>query len=312
MNGQERNSIWVLCVLPILGVWTACPSKQRNPRLSKKLYWLGQDYYVKAMKQRNLAKRDSFMDEAFENTKKAVRADPGNYKAWNLLGYLYLYKADQELGLVEVAQCLPEGEGQDARARADALFRLAEKAFHAALRKHRYCTNPMLGVVSVLLHFKKYEEAVRRCKQVVEILSSGRADPTCSNHGDKAVALGNMGWAYYNLRRYVLAERSLRQALVLAPKFYLGRYWLGRLLYETGRTKEAVEQLRRTVTEFGLPQAAWQYYGLALAKAGRSDEARKAFRRCVDFAPRSCAAKECRRYLKLLSSPGGRASGGEQ
>ncbi len=280
----------------------ACPTRQRRPRLSMKLYWLGQDYYTKAMKTREPGKRQNFLLEAFVNLKKAVKADPANYRAHNLLGYLYLQKADQEMGLVEVAQCLEGEAALDGKKRADELFQLARRSFDKALAGHRACTNAKLGLVSVMLHFKKYEAAIRACKDIVEALTTGRADPSCSSKADKAVALGNMGWAYYNLRRYVLAERALRQALTLTPKFYLARYWLGRLLYDRARHEEAVAELGRTVKEFGLPQMAWRYYGLALAKLGRQDEARRALGRCVEFAPRSCTARECRRYLRLLAA----------
>ncbi len=287
-----------------------CPTRQRRPRLSMKLYWLGQDYYAKATKARDPGKRQNFLLEAFVNVKKAVKADQTNYRAQNLLGYLYLQKADQEQGLLEVAQCLQGPAAQESRHRVDELFHLAQTAFRRALAGHRVCTSARLGLVNVMLHFKEYEDAAKACQAIVEALTTGRVDPSCSNKADKAVALGNLGWAYYNLRRYVLAERSLRQALTLAPKFYLARYWLGRLLYERGRHKAALVELERTVKEFGLPQVAWRYYGLALAKLGRLEEARRALGRCVEFAPRSCAAQDCRRYLRLLAVRKGRPMGG--
>ncbi len=289
----------------------ACPSNDGHKRrLSEKLYWLGRDYYGKAVQARNEAAREKFFDEALTNLKKAVRANEKNFLARNLLGYLYLQRADRELGMVEVAQCLRGEDGREGRRRADLLFNLAGKQFRLVTKAEPGCTNSWLGRINVAMHFERYAEAAALCKKVLDQMSSSSPKPSCSSQGDRAVAWANLGWARFKLGKAAQAETSLKRALFLAPKLFLARYWLGRVLFARKRYAEAVEELSRTTREFGLPQAAFEYLGLSYARLGRKAEAAKALERCIRLAPRSCAAEECRKYRRLMVGSAGRQGAG--
>jgi len=278
-----------------------CSETTTNARFSKKLYWLGQDYYSKALKAKTQAERNKFLDEALANLKRAVKQNPKNYLARNLLGYLYLNRADRELGLVEVAQCVKGPDSSENRRSADQLFHMAEKQFRSVTRIERRCTNAWLGLVSVSMHFEQYDKAIALARKVIDLMVTEPVKPSCSSPGDKAVAWANMGWAKFRKRKVQTALKDLKQALFLAPKLYLARYWLGRVWYSLGHYAEAVRELRITVRRFGLPQAAFQYLGLAYLRIGRKADALAAMQGCLKLAPASCAAQECHRYVKLMT-----------
>ena len=283
---------------------SGCPTgTKRNPRLSKKLYWLGRNYYERAAKAKTAPAKSKFLEEALVQLKKSVKHDKKNYLSRNLLGYLYLQKADQELGITEVGQCLRGEEGKENRKNAELLFRKAREHFQAVVKLEPKCTNSLLGLTNVAMYFKEYEKAIGYARKVINTLLEGGVKASCSSPGDKAVAWANIGWAHFNLGSKVRASKNLRQALFLAPKFYLAHYWLGRVLYAQSRYEEALKEFEMTVKEFGLPQSAHQYLGLTKLKMGRKQGARRAFLLCVKVAPNSCTAKECRRYLKVMSRP---------
>lgn len=278
-----------------------CPSGAgKNKSLSKKLYWLGQDYYERSTKAKSAAAKEKFLEESLVQLRKSVKNDSGNFLARNLLGYIYLQKADQELGMSEVAQCLKGENARESRANAEKLFKMAEENFAAVVSLEPKCTSSLLGLANVAMFFKQYEKAIKHARNVINTLLEGGVKTSCSSPGDKAVAWANIGWAHFHLGSKIKASKNLRQALFLAPKFYLAHYWLGRILYSEKRYEDALKEFEMTVREFGLPQAAHQYLGLARLKLGRKSEARSAFLRCVKLAPKSCTAEECRRYLAVM------------
>ncbi|MCD6499896.1 MAG: tetratricopeptide repeat protein [Deltaproteobacteria bacterium] len=291
-----------MSIYAALTLWVAgCSDGTTNVRYSKKLYWLGQDYYSKALKAKTQAERTKFLDEALSNLKRAVHQNPKNYLARNLLGYLYLNRADLELGLVEVAQCIKGPDSTESRHSADQLFHMAKEQFVAVTHIERRCTNAWLGLVSISMHFERYDEAIALSRKVIDLMVTEPVKTSCSSQGDKAVAWANMGWATFRKRKPQTALKNLKQALFLAPKLYLARYWLGRVWYNLGHYAEAVRELRRTTRRFGLPQAAFQYLGLAYLRIGRKADALVAMQQCLKLAPASCAAQECRRYVKLMT-----------
>lgn len=297
MDAAATSIVLAVCLIIVSG----CPNgSNRNPRLSQKLYWLGQDYYNRAVKSRNKTEKDNFVRESMTHLERAVKRDGSNYLARNLLGYLLLHRADEELGMIQVAQCLKGEDATQAKKDADIVFRKAEAQFRKTVKLEPRCTNAWLGLANISMHFGDYSNAIKHARKVINTLLTGTVKTGCSSPGDKAVAWGNIGWAFFFLGDLVKASKNLRQAIFLQPKFYLGHYWLGRVHYARGEHEEALKALSLVVQQFGLPQAAHQYLGLVLLKLGRRQEAESSFRRCVKLAERSCTAEECRQYLKMI------------
>ncbi len=281
-----------------------CPSSRTiNPRLSRNLYHLGQDYYERAVKAKTPAEKDRFLEESLVQLRNSVKHDPQNYLARNLLGYLYLQRADQELGMSEVSQCLRGEDAEETRANAVKLFKMAEEQFRGVVDIEPKCTNSWLGLTNTAMFFNSYELAIKHARKVINTLIEGGVESACSSPGDQAVAWANIGWAHFQMGDKIRASKNLRQAIFLAPKFYLAHYWMGRVHYSENRYEDAFKEFEMTAREFGLPQAVHQYLGLTKLKLGRKEGARKAFLRCVELAPRSCTAEECHRYLKIMRRP---------
>src|SRR5262249_12638891 len=117
---------------------------------------------------------------------------------------------------------------------------------------------------------------------------------------ENPIARGNLGWAYYGKKDFVRAEKELREAVAKAPEFCVGRYRLGHVLFEQGDHQGVVDVLG-PMNERRCPiQEAYRVLGLARQRLHQGEEARRAFDVCVQLAPHSCLAEECRRYASLL------------
>jgi adenylate cyclase len=85
---------------------------------------------------------------------------------------------------------------------------------------------------------------------------------------------GNVARVFYIARRYDDAIALALKNLEIAPNFFFTIWVLGVCYRETGRVDEAIEYLTRAVAASGI-FALKGDLGVALAKAGRHDEARK-------------------------------------
>lgn len=122
-------------------------------------------------------------------------------------------------------------------------------------------------------------------------------------------------YGYFRLRQGAFdeAERSLRQALELAPEHAAARGNLAQLLAETGREAEALAIYERLVG----PAAARSNVGLILARRGRTPEARRHLEAAVALEPTLRPARSALDHLSrtagepppmLAAGPSGAAS----
>lgn len=99
---------------------------------------------------------------------------------------------------------------------------------------------------------------------------------------------------------------SLEAMLARGPDTALLRYGLGGEYLKTGQPDKAIEHLRKAVTLDPKYSAAWKLLGKALADAGRTDEAIKAYAdgiRAAEANGDMQAVKEMRVFLKRLEKP---------
>ena len=59
--------------------------------------------------------------------------------------------------------------------------------------------------------------------------------------------LSNLGWAYYNKKKYRLAEKYYQDALKIEPKFVIALHGLGKTYIAMGRISEAVATLEKVI-----------------------------------------------------------------
>ena len=86
--------------------------------------------------------------------------------------------------------------------------------------------------------------------------------------------------------------------MLLNPDFCVGRYRLAQVYLEAGLVEQAIEQAVQVVDDARCPiQDAHRVLGAARLRAGLDEDAKVAFKSCVDLAPKSCLAIECQRLL---------------
>jgi tetratricopeptide (TPR) repeat protein len=256
----------------------------RNPKLAQSHYLLGEDALRR--KDPEGAKRELI---------KAVELDPDNREAHNLLGVIFFLQGLQKLNILEREQCLKGVAATEQMNEANKEFRRAEEYFKTVValseKEKRTDSEALNYLANVALHFKRFDEAIGFCRRALENIL----------YSQRQLALGTLGWAYFQKGDRASAARELRQAVFQEPRFCLGRYRLAKVYYEDKAYDKAIEELKKVVEDTSCPiQEAYQLLGLALLKQGEPEQARARFEQCNKLNPRSCVSEECRRYARLM------------
>ena len=122
---------------------------------------------------------------------------------------------------------------------------------------------------------------------------------------ESAIVQHNLGYALASEGRYGEAIPRYYKALELDPTVYQAHYNLGRALYEQGHSADAIVQLRDALGFKLAPNYESEVrnaLGIALAQAGRMDEARSQFETALRLQPQSAAANA--NLGSLLARPG--------
>lgn len=276
---------WCLAIAALLLVG-ACPSAQvkRDPKLSHTHFLLGSDYVKKKMP--HAAKKELL---------EAVKLDPQNREAHELLGILFFMEGVGKVNTMERTQCLRGVAAEEQRSEANKEFRRSEvhllEAVKLVDKDKKEGSDALTYLANISLHFKRYDEAVARAKQALSNIL----------YVPRHLALGAMGWAYYHKGDLGSAARELRQSIFHEPKFCIGRYRLAKVYYDQKDYEGAIRELKRVTADKACPiQEAHHLLGLALMKKKEPEQARTEFDTCVKLNPNSCIAEKCRRYAKLI------------
>src|SRR5205823_11154247 len=84
----------------------------------------------------------------------------------------------------------------------------------------------------------------------------------------------DLGWLYFNARRYNEAEAQARKTLEMDSHFYLGHYYLGEVLEFEGQLTEAIAEYKKAA-ELDNDPFVLGLLAQAYAKLGQRDEALK-------------------------------------
>ena len=93
----------------------------------------------------------------------------------------------------------------------------------------------------------------------------------------------DLGWVYFNSRRFDEAEAQARKTLEMDPRFYVAHYYLGEALQFKGKLADAIVEFQKSV-ELNNDPYSLAMLGQAYARQGKMDEARKVLARLREQA----------------------------
>ena len=124
-----------------------------------------------------------------------------------------------------------------------------------------------------LLALGQFDRAIKEGKRAVEL------DPlSLINNAD-------LGWLYFNARRYNEAEAQARKTLEMDSHFYLAHYYLGEVLQLKGQLTEAIAEYKKAA-ELDDDPFVLGLLAQAYAKLGQRDEALKMLGQLQELATR--------------------------
>lgn len=262
-------------------VSAACASHpKRDPDQSFARYQLGVEYF-----------KSRRTEAAVEELNRALKADPENADAYNMLGIIALAEGHDYIEQLETADCLTGKDGELVRQDAMKKFREAEGHLRHAVSLRDELPDAWNNLAVAELQLEDWQGAINAASAALKD----------STYSQPEVARANLGWAYLQIKDTQNAWKELHEAVARAPKFCVGRYRLAKVYYERGDLAQAAEQVDGVVSDARCPiQEAFLLSGLVHQRQRERDQARDLFGRCMTMAPRSCVAAECRRFAKLI------------
>jgi type IV pilus assembly protein PilF len=259
------------------GLGACAPTLRGDPEASEKRFLLGADYFAKGA-----------VRPALEELLKAVELNPKNAEARNLLGIVFLRQAADSEERIARASCLPPEEARLERTEIDAKFRSAWEQFRLATKLRPTYSEAWNNLAVVELHFQRWDEAIAATMRALSNIA----------YPEAWAAQGSLGWAYFQKGDLLRAAKELRTEVYTNPRFCVGRYRLAKVYYQQRNMEGAQMELEKVTADVACPiQEA--FHLMALVGLRRGDEqgktkAAQALRRCIELAPQSCLAKECR------------------
>ncbi|MEM6297038.1 MAG: hypothetical protein AAGA54_37580 [Myxococcota bacterium] len=285
----RRVARWGALVLGTLAA--ACASTPETKRPTKK----NAESIKRAEKHYDVAV-GSFHNGMYEDAKiqvdRALREDPQHADSHYLQGVLLLNEGKAIVDAIEIQQCLMDDAAEQQRVKAESLHRDAAMAFERAALAYpdgasgRGRAYNSMAVVSLFFH--DTESAMESAqKALAEQFYTARYS-----------ALSNLGWAQYLGGDTISATASLRQAVLINPEYCVGHYRLSQVYLDAGLHEQAYEHATHVVESDRCPiQDAYRIAGVAKMRLGQDSEGMESLQGCVDLAPRSCEAEDCRTLL---------------
>jgi type IV pilus assembly protein PilF len=239
-------------------------------------------------------------EDAKMNLERALAVDPRHAESHYLRGVLLLNEGRNIVDSIELQQCLTDRASDQQRDRAESLHRQAAESFGRAVEcfdegaAGRGRAFNSMSVVA--LYFHETERAIEHA----------RAALAEQFYTDRYSALSNLGWALHNDGDSISATAELRQAVLINPDYCVGRYRLAHVYLDAGLVEQALEEAEAVIENDRCPiQDAYRIAGVARMRLGRDVDAEQAFAACVQLAPKSCLARDCR---KLQGPAGGQTT----
>jgi len=229
--------------------------------------------------------------------RRAIKYDSAYAEAYDVLGLVFLTRAYANTQLIEREDCLDGEDGDTLRAEADDHMRMAGEQFRRATEIDPAYGEAWQNRAVVAMYFRDWDKAIEYETRALTDLDRLKS---------VQLARANLGWAHFQKHDYVRAQSDLLQSLQGGGYFCLGHYRMAEVLFARKDFDAAKE---RVTPLLGVPNAKQcppiqeaQYLGGQVnLRMHDRQAAAKAFQACVDMAPRSCKARECKKALAELS-----------
>jgi tetratricopeptide (TPR) repeat protein len=229
------------------------------------------------------------LESAEIEAQKALDYDAGNVEAENVLGLVEYLRAMKNHRLLEIDDCLTGVDAEALRSELDDFLAGAERHFKKAVELRPDYGEAWANRGSVALLLEDYQPGA---DHLVRALGHPHA---LLNIG---LTRANLGWAYFHQRLHAQAAKELRQAEQFNPGMCVAKYRLGRVYFARKEWNKALEQFQAVANNKECPmQEAHLYLLKAFRELGMREEVPAAQTRCVQMAPRSCIAAQCRTVL---------------
>jgi len=229
------------------------------------------------------------LEQAEAEAQKALSYDESNVEAHNVLGLVDYLRAMKNHRLLEIDDCLTGVDAEALRSELDDFLASADRHFKKAVEIKPDYGEAWANRGSVALLMEDYQPGT---KDLERALSYPHA---LINIG---LTRANLGWAYFHQRRHAQAAKELRQAEQFNPGMCVAKYRLGRVYFARKEWQKALEQFQAVSNNKDCPmQEAHLYLLKTYRELGMRDAALAAQPQCVQMAPRSCIAAQCRTVL---------------
>src|SRR3990172_8038121 len=192
----------------------ACPSNPRETEKSQKRVDLAKDLLAQGQ------------DAAAESEgKKAVAFDARNEEAHQILGKIFIVRANRNVGLIEREGCLEGTVADGLRAEANADMRRADEYLARAVELAPDLGEAWMDRSVIAIYFQDWDKAIEYGQKALAGLAKLQ---------NEALARANLGWAHFQRGDLARAAQELLQATQREHSFCLGNYRLGEVLFQQG------------------------------------------------------------------------------
>jgi Tfp pilus assembly protein PilF len=226
------------------------------------------------------------LPQAEAEAEKALEYDADNVEAHSVLGLVDYLRALNNFKLLEIDDCLTGVDAEALRVELEGFLTSADKRFARAVQLKPEYGEGWANRGSVALLLEDFDDASKYLTQAL-----GRPQ-TLLNIG---LTRANLGWAYFHLGDDAQAAKELRQAEQFNPGMCVAKYRLGRVYFDRKEWNKALDQFQAVAQNKSCPiQEAHLYLLRTYGELGMNDKVAEAQSRCLEMAPKSCIAAQCR------------------
>jgi Tfp pilus assembly protein PilF len=276
--GPNRGSgaawAWLVAGLTLVGCGASTPAASDNKRSNTRLD-LAKDYLARGQ-----------LEASEGEARKALDFDGDNVEAYNVLGLVDYLRAVRNVNLLEVEDCLTGVDAEALRQEMDEHLGRADKQFARAVEVDPEYGEAWANRGIVAFHLDQYADAAR-------YLALALTHP--QRLGNIGLVRAWLGWTYFHEKDHVRAAKELRQAEQFNRGMCVAKYRLGRVYFARKEWNKALEQFQAVSADGSCPMQEAQLYLLKTYKAlGANDSLTGVQKRCIEIAPKSCVAAQCR------------------